>query len=284
MRPLSALAALAATTALFGSFAAVGQSVSAPANERAMPAPAQARAPAEQASAEARRRSGGGYLKEPLADSLVLSPPPPAPGSPAETRDLEGARDALARRGTARWRLAAQDADLVGAGPAAFSCTAGVAIGPHATPKLNRLLRKALVDLGQSTSAIKAEYSRPRPFMVNGQPTCTPEAETALRRNGSYPSGHSAAGFGWALILAELKPERAGAIVARGRAFGDSRRICNVHWLSDVEEGRIAAAATVARLHADPAFRADLDAARAELAAVRTKPVGCEAEGAALAG
>lgn len=288
MKSFPAFGALAATTALFGSFAAVGQnppSAAAP-SEQPMPAASeQARGSAAQASAEARRRFGGGYLTEAMADSLLLSPPPPTPGSPAEARDQEGARDALTRRGSARWRLAAQDADLFSAGAAAaFSCTAGVAIGPQATPKLDRLLRKTLADLAQSTTAIKDKYARPRPFMVNGQPTCTPEAEASLRRNGSYPSGHSATGFGWALILAELKPEQAAAIVARGREYGDSRRICNVHWLSDIEEGRIAAAATVARLHADPAFRADMDAVRAELAAVRTKPVGCDAEGAALAG
>jgi acid phosphatase (class A) len=46
-------------------------------------------------------------------------------------------------------------------------------------------------------------------------------------------------------------------------------------------------AATVARLHADPAFRADLEAARAELADVRGKALNpmrdCSAESAALA-
>ncbi|MBY0421970.1 MAG: phosphatase PAP2 family protein, partial [Parvularculaceae bacterium] len=102
--------------------------------------------------------------------------------------------------------------------------------------------------------------------MINKQPTCTPAEEARLCGNGSYPSGHSAIGFGWGLVLAEIFPERAAALVARGRDFGDSRRICNVHWLSDVEEGRIAAAATFARLQSEKAFAADLDAARREAA------------------
>ena len=46
-------------------------------------------------------------------------------------------------------------------------------------------------------------------------------------------------------------------------------------------------AATVARLHADPGFLADLDAGKAELAAVRAKGLkptqDCDAEAAALA-
>ena len=102
-----------------------------------------------------------------------------------------------------------------------------------------------------------------RPFTVNGRPSCTPAHEAILRADGSYPSGHSALGYGWGLILAEAIPGRAAELVARGRSFGDSRRICNVHWLSDIEEGRIVATAVVARHNAEPAFQADLAAARA---------------------
>jgi acid phosphatase (class A) len=47
--------------------------------------------------------------------------------------------------------------------------------------------------------------------------------------------------------------------------------ICNFHWHSDVVEGRLIGAATVARLRADPAFNAELETAKAELVAVRTK-------------
>ncbi len=112
------------------------------------------------------------------------------------------------------------------------------------------------------------------------------EDEEGLRKDGSYPSGHTAIGWAWALILSEIAPEHADAILARGRAYGESRVICNVHWHSDVVEGRFVGAAAVARLHADPAFRADLEAAKAEFAAVRIrglKPTrDCQAEADAL--
>lgn len=284
MRQLSAIAALASTATLFGSFAAVGQSMPSSSRGHDSPATAPSSAPATPPRQSLPRgRLEAGYLARGLPDSLVLSPPPPAPGSAAEARDAEAAKAAVALRGTPRWRLAVQDADLFTAGaPAAFSCTLEVAIGPETTPRLDRLLKKSLADLSDSTSAIKERYARARPFMVNGEANCTPEAERSLRGNGSYPSGHSAIGFGWGLILAELMPERAARIVARGRAFGDSRRICNVHWLSDTEEARIAAAATVARLHAEPAFRADMAAAREELRKARKKPERCADEAAAL--
>jgi acid phosphatase (class A) len=122
---------------------------------------------------------------------------------------------------------------------------------------------------------------------VNKEPSCTPAEEAELGKQGSYPSGHSAAGWAWALVLAEAEPDRANEIVARGRAFGQSRVVCNVHWQNDVNEGRILGAATVARLHADAAFLADLEAAKKELAAVRAKGLApvrdCKAEEAALA-
>jgi NAD(P)-dependent dehydrogenase (short-subunit alcohol dehydrogenase family) len=72
-----------------------------------------------------------------------------------------------------------------------------------------------------------------------------------------------------------------------GRAFAQSPVVCNVHWLSDTEQGSIMGAAVVARLHAEPEFRADLDAARAEIAAARAAGEAprrdCPAETAALA-
>ena len=226
-----------------------------------------------------------GYLAPAdLPDSVALLPPPPAPGSAAEARDVEASKAALALHGTPRWTLATVDADLfTPRASATMACAAGHALGPQTTPLTEHLLRRALSDLAASTRAAKVKYQRQRPFMVNNQPMCTPDLDAVLRHDGSYPSGHSAIGYGWGLILAEILPARATALAARGRAFGDSRRVCNVHWLSDVEEGRIAAAATLARLHADAAFRADINAAARELAADTSTPTGCEAEAATLA-
>lgn len=262
---LSGAVALAATSAIV-----TGQPA---------PAPASAAAPAP---APSLLTGSGGYLpRGTVPNSLLLNPAPPAPGSAAEASDLDGAKAAIALQGSPRWALATRDAELLTPGATgAFSCAAGLAIGPQTTPKVHALMRRVLIDLAASTGPTKRKYMRQRPFMVNGQPTCTPEAEAVLRRDGSYPSGHSALGYGWGLILAQVIPDRAAELVARGRAYGDSRRICNVHWLSDVEEGRVVASAVVARLNAEPAFRADLDAARAEVAALTDRNPGrdCAAE------
>nr|WP_281287806.1 hypothetical protein [Phreatobacter stygius] len=87
--------------------------------------------------------------------------------------------------------------------------------------------------------------------------------------------------------MAEINPERSNEILARGLAFGQSRVICNAHWQSDVEAGRIMAAATLSRLHSDAAFLADLQAAREELTRARQANLeprtSCVDEAAALA-
>lgn len=221
-------------------------------------------------------------------DSLKLLPPPPAPDSAAQAADADIARQQMPLRGTARWQLAVADAELrFPQAAGAFSCALGAPITEQDTPHLVLLLRRSLADAGLSTAGAKNHYQRARPFMVNGQPMCTPADADRLRKSGSYPSGHNAAGWAWALILAELAPDRADALLARGLAFGQSRVVCNVHWQSDANAGRLMGAAAVARLHADPAFVADMAAAREEIAAVRARGLAptrdCAAEAAALA-
>ncbi|MFH1581519.1 MAG: phosphatase PAP2 family protein [Pseudomonadota bacterium] len=229
-----------------------------------------------------------GYLQpEAFPNSLGLIPPPPAGGSAALALDEEVSRKGLALRGTPRWDLAAKDAELMFPEAAGtFSCALNAPITEQDTPHLYMLMKRTLIDAGFSTYTAKSHYQRKRPFVENKQPTCSPEEEKFLMNNGSYPSGHTAIGWAWALILSEIAPERVDEVISRGRAFGESRLICNVHWHSDVAEGRFIGAAVVARLHADPAFRAEIEAAKAELKAVRAKGLkptrDCEAETNAL--
>jgi acid phosphatase (class A) len=251
----------------------------------APPTSAAARTP-DEAIRTARTSLGKGYLAPAaLPDSLLMVPPPPAAGSAALARDEEAQAAALALRGGARWVLATADAELLApAATGTMSCAAGIRIDAQETPAIQKLLRRAAADLGLSGYGAKRKYMRPRPFMANGQPSCTPDWEVLLRKDGSYPSGHSAVGYGWALLLAEIIPDRAAQLVARGRAYGDSRRVCNVHWLSDVEEGRVTAAAVIARLHAAPEFQRDMADAKKEFAKIRSTAAApdCNTDAAGL--
>ena len=205
-------------------------------------------------------------------NGLMLLPQPPAGNAAAFVADRETAREARALRNSPRWKLAIDDADLKFPHAAGtFSCAIGAPISEKDTPRLFLLLRRAETDAILSTLPAKKQYQRPRPFVFDRETTCTPDAEKELASEGSYPSGHSAVGWAWALILTEIAPERMDAILERGRAFAESRVICGVHWHSDIAAGMVLGAGTVARLHAVAAFRSDLEAARAELDAVRAK-------------
>lgn len=187
-------------------------------------------------------------------------------------------RSALAMHGTPRWEMATRDAVLTFPAVAqTFSCALNVPIGEERTPKLIALLRRTLRDAGRAPYDAKQRYQRARPFMSNGKPICTPDLEAALRRDGSYPSGHAAIGWAFGLVLSEVSPDRANALIARGREFGKSRLVCNVHWPSDVLEGQMVGSAVVARLNAEASFRNDVSAARAEVEALRA--TGATAEG-----
>jgi len=229
-----------------------------------------------------------GYLTpEALPHALSLVPPPPEPDSAAFAWEQAVNQNMLALRGTPRWDLATLDNDLsfpTAAGT--FSCALDMPITEQDTPYLYQLLRRTLPDAGLATYSAKDHYQRTRPFVVNGQPICAEGQEERLASDGSYPSGHTAIGWAWALILSELAPERGDAIAQRGLAFGDSRMVCNVHWPMDVIQGQIVAAATVARMQANATFREDMAGAAREIEQFSGKGMGtnrdCAVEAAAL--
>lgn len=231
-----------------------------------------------------------GYLqRDELPDSLALLPPPPAEGSAALADDAEAYRALTALQKGPRGAQATKDADLrFPAAASHFACALGVNISEQATPNLNMLLRRTLTDAGLATYKAKDHYNRTRPFVAfNGQ-SCTPDEEAKLRKDGSYPSGHSALGWAWALVLTEIAPDRTDALLQRGRSYIQSRGVCGVHWKSDIQAGSLIGAAAVARLHDNAVFRAQLAAAKEEIAKARSAgqvppAANCSSEAAALA-
>lgn len=233
-----------------------------------------------------------GYLAQgSWVDSLALLPPPPQAGSATHAADLAAHQSALQHKDSPRWKLAEADAELKFPKAAdTFSCALGIKVSAQATPHLNMLLRRTLADAGLATYKAKDHYKRARPFMAadaaNDAPICTPQDAAGLRKDGSYPSGHSAVGWAWGLVLSEVAPDRADALVQRGWAFGQSRVACGVHWQSDVDGGRLVAAAVVAQLHGNADFVEQLAEARKEVAAARAAKalpdVDCAKEAQAL--
>ncbi len=212
-----------------------------------------------------------GYLsKDEIPNSLTLVPPPPQEGSAAFKLDQEFAAKYVALKDEDRKNQAQKDAALsFPEATEAFNIVLDIKISEETTPHLYMILRRTLADAGLSTYGAKNHYQRKRPFMVNNTPICTPDDEALLRKDGSYPSGHTAIGWAWALILAEVFPEQANVILERGKEFGISRNVCNVHWHSDVVYGRMMGATAVAMLHANRDFMIDLVAAKEEIAKLK---------------
>ena len=199
-------------------------------------------------------------------DSAAMLPPPPATDSTLFLHDRDMYAYGLALRNTERGRQAAQDADTRHM-PKTFSEAFGAPITKDAMPELFSLIQHAASELGNmSTRTAKETYKRVRPFVLFNEATCYPPDEKKLEKQPSYPSGHSARGWGLALLLAEINPGRKEIILRRGYEYGQSRVICGYHWQSDVDAGRLAAAGGLANLHANPAFLRHLERAKKEFA------------------
>ena len=145
-----------------------------------------------------------------------------------------------------------------------FSEPFGLTISEENTPEIWKLLRDAKATCEAISGFPKYYYKRKRPFVRFQEPTATPEFEPELRRNFSYPSGHTILGWASALLLTEINPERADTILARGMMYGESRVIVGAHWQSDVDAGRLAAAAAYARMHTSDRFLEQMRRARQE--------------------
>ncbi len=138
-------------------------------------------------------------------------------------------------------------------------------VSDSATPAIARFVRRLTATAHWAPYAAKEKYMRVRPFArMNEHLTSAYDDEASLRKNGSYPSGHTSLGWTVALAMTEVAPELADTILRRGFQYGEDRWIVGAHWRSDVQAGYLCAAATLARAHANPEYYEDLAAARAE--------------------
>ena len=192
-----------------------------------------------------------------MPNPIHFLPPPPDTTSAAFAYDQAQYRwGKLQRQDSLRAAIAFSDANWrIEYICHIFSKPFGMELSEEKTPAIFRLLYVALITNDGVGRLPKKHYQRTRPYVYYGEPSLVPNDEEELRHNGSYPSGHTIEGWSAALILSELNPDSANAILARGYMYGQSRIIAGYHWQSDVDAGMIAASAGIARLHADKRFQ-----------------------------
>lgn len=213
------------------------------------------------AAADAKSDAGASLLSKADLDPALILPPPPATDTPAARAELAELHAMQAARTPAMEAGARHDGDTKDA-----SIFAGV-LGPRfdlkQLPETTRLLamvratEKQVVDLG------KSEFKRPRPWIADATITSCSRSDEPL---SSYPSGHTSMAFSMGGVLARLMPEKAGAILARSAAYGESRIICEQHFRSDVTAGEALGLLIAERLMDKLEFKRQFAAARTELA------------------
>ena len=236
-------------------------------------------------SQSAPRARAQGYLTgSAIPDLIHVLASAPEPGSARDTADRAIFKATRSLQDSPRWKLAQNDDRLsVPALLSDFSCSMGVTPTPENAPVLAGMLARVATDASAATGPAKDFFHRKRPFLVDQGPVCI-AISPAFEKTFDYPSGHTTLGWTVGLILAEIDPGHASPILTRARAFGESRVVCGVHNASAVDAGRVAGAALVASLHANVMFRADLEKAHAELAALHSKESAeCVAETSLIA-
>ena len=152
----------------------------------------------------------------------------------------------------------------------------GMKVSQEETPEIYKVLLEGTATCDSICTIPKRSYMRRRPFMVFNEPTLYPEDDEALRKNGSYPSGHTLLGWSAALLMMEINPDRATEIMARGYRYGENRLVVGAHWQSDTDAARLAASVAYARLHTSERFLEQMKKARAEFQALQTVPTAVQ--------
>ncbi len=205
------------------------------------------------------------FIAPTAVDVVRVVPPPPATGSLAAAADLAVVLQVQAWRTTEEiaWAKVVEKQTIV--------TVFGDLFGPWFTaenlPQVIALMTAMADDVRPISDAAKKLYSRARPYVVDAR--VKPCVEAPI--NDTYPSGHALNEYLMAGFLAEIYPERHAALFERAQRAAWGRIIGGVHFPTDLEAGRLLAAAALVELKKSAAFRAAVDKCRAELAAAQLK-------------
>lgn len=203
-------------------------------------------------------------------EALFLAQPLPAwpQGSSAADADLQAVLAAQAQRTPADVAEALLDANR---GPVAWAQDAaglGATFTEQRYPATTALLLALHEDMRAVNRAGNAEKGhRARPGVVDSRVQSIFAA--SLSNTASYPSARSASSRVWALLLADVFPERRAALLAHADRTAQLRLLGGAHFPSDISAGKQVGAAYYAQLASNPAFAQALRKAQDEAKAVK---------------
>jgi len=199
------------------------------------------------------------YISPSQVGLSYLLQPPPAVDSQAQEEDLKAVQAAQKNRTEEQAKSCEADNALT------IFAFVGDVLGPNFNKEklavTTPFFERVYVDQIEAAMEVKEHFNRQRPFVID------PEIKPIVRQpaNASYPSGHSITGYVYTIILSMMLPEKAQALYNRAGVYSRCRVIVGVHFPTDVESGRIAAAAIVNALIQQPLFMRDFDRAKKEL-------------------
>ena len=206
---------------------------------------------------------------EEVPNTIRFIAEPPQPGSGAFENDRYYYNWGKEQRQTPRGNLAVIDEEQWTS--RAFSPAAGFMIDPKETPEIFKLVEGARKDARATNRQAKNYFRRTRPFVYFQEPSINPATDESYKDSYSFPSGHSARGWVYALTLALVVPDSTEALIARAQEFALNRVICGRHWKSDTDASLVEATAIMSRLLSNAAFLEQLEKARREYARLRKK-------------
>ena len=204
----------------------------------------------------------------------------------SDTAPVEGSPQPV-EPGTDRWWLAIAHAELRPPEAAQhFDCALGTRLAERPRPALERLMSRLLADAQALTRAAARRRGHvPRPIARDPDLQPCQRVTEAMRTSPSWPAAAAVAGTLYGEAFAALAPDRADQARAIGHQIGVSRTVCRMNSARDVDAGQRGAQALYPLISQSPTFRADLEAARAEIVAARAEGLdnpGCAAERRAL--
>jgi acid phosphatase (class A) len=184
--------------------------------------------------------------------------PPPAPSSDQEKSDLQAVLKAQSERTAADVQEAMADQNFT---IALFGDVLGPDFTPQNYPVTFDFLNHVLMDENFLNAQLQKRYKRRPPYADH------PEVKNLFAATGasSYPSQFAAQARIIMLVLAELFPEKASAIVTRELVLTQSGVNAGVSYPSDVNAGKAQAHALIYVLQDNPGFDKDMAGAKAEI-------------------